>query len=957
MRAKSAMLLRNVAPRTTISARPARPRALNIRQIMYNKLKRIIPGTTKTTPLDMLEFKLEEARSNPDMVALISKFTYEEICEVAKEFVAEGLLDFAQPPDGYVSASKAAREAAIQASTVTDVPDESRGYDSRRLEAIQSAVTKDELPISTSGTGVTGFDQLLKDHLEVYKAASVKPAEVIESTRSNPLLNAEGRYLETCVEELYQLLKPHLKGMPYRKPGAFRIMKDVLRSAFEHELKEPGLKYGQGSVVRLTYDLAMRGLFLVDFDTFPTYREAAEEARRLVPKYADWPLWTDAITSEDASQSPSPYPWESVRLPHMHDIEPPANRHTIPDFQRPRLLPAPRVLQGLKTNEGSEVTETERMQISFSKESASDLKQTTDPKPAGLQIPHPGIPETSEQALDQSGYSDSAALTEPDVTPYDRFDEPSNILRVAGFSSRVTKRLLFKKFAEYSPVKVDFVARHVAYITFTDIEAATKALHARQCTLLGGRALSCCFMQDKSRKNHVMDRDVASGQSVNHHMFDLPSLPADTWHEHPSAAFVSVKGEAVTRAPTHKTVEAVSKAPTQSIADNTLLSSSSQSPQLIQMALEPAPAISDDCETDEGMMSTEPSASDPPGPSSRWDKLLNYRDLRKGTNIDPVDSEISRHATMAVPETRSFYLPHYVQHKILCSLQVSLEKICFEYIMRTTPKVLQETQNQWGIDNPHALELSQYMILFDKLNVFGNKPGALDDDQSMWELRQSLILLRHAAVHRKRSSVPSLRQWAHDAYTLATIVGDSRASVQFETLQRYLEVEEQRMYSERKEVEERLLVTVKELAAKRAELNRLEREAMDRFSEEHKQIHARDSAYLSKAVDATLSVENGPEIGFEEISSTEPSSPTELTSATETASPIVPATSPTEPSSWTIEPTISPIVPTTLPIMPTALSVGPTILPTAPLSLVPQGISTTDPVSGIFGRLKLWYGA
>ncbi|KEQ69946.1 hypothetical protein M436DRAFT_21951, partial [Aureobasidium namibiae CBS 147.97] len=204
---------------------------------------------------------------------------------------------------------------------------------------------------------------------------------------------------------------------------------------------------------------------------------------------------------------------------------------------------------------------------------------------------------------------------------------------------------------------------------------------------------------------------------------------------------------------------------------------------------------------------------------------------------------------MAVPKTRSFYLPHTFQHKILCGLQTSLERVCFEYIMRTTPNVLQESQDQWGIDNPHALELNQYMRLFAKLNAFESKPIGPDNSGSMLRrLHHSLILLRNVAVHRKRSSIPSLRRWTHDAYTLAILAGDSKAAAQFENLGRYLEVEQQKMYADRKEAEERLLATVKELAIKRADLDRLEQEAMDRFSEEHEQVHARDSADLNKAI-------------------------------------------------------------------------------------------------------------
>jgi len=165
------------------------------------------------------------------------------------------------------------------------------------------------------------------------------------------------------------------------------------------------------------------------------------------------------------------------------------------------------------------------------------------------------------------------------------------------------------------------------------------------------------------------------------------------------------------------------------------------------------------------------------------------------------------------------------------------------------------------------------------------------------------------------------------------------------------------MYADKKEAEERLLATVKKLAAKRAELDRLEQEAMDRFSEEHEQIRARDSADLNRAIDATLALDYGLGSGCEKTSSIEPTLPNESVPATEPASSAVPTVSPAVPTTSPAELTTSKTVPTTLPIMPTALSVERTIIPAKPLGLISKDLQSTDPVSGIFGRLKLWYGA
>ena len=1025
MRTTGAISLRKVVPRATSSAELGSRRSLLLRQKLYNKLKHIIPGTTKTTPSHVLKTKLEKARSDPDMMVLMSRFEYRTILEVAKELVAKGLFSFARQPDSYTRAHKAAQEAASEPSLEENVPDEIRKSGFRRLELSQPAVTEADLPNSTSKTAITNFDQLLKEHLETARAASTastvshnsKPAEVHEFARSTDSIGelkrvkriprrirlrnmVKGRYRshpkthleedQTHLEKVYQVLKPYLKGISYQHPGALQTLKDYTRDLSGHDIDDLKLEYGTNNLWVLAHHLASRGFFLVNFDKFPSYREAAGEARRLVLRYADQPLQTDGFASKDAIQLPSPDPWGSLRLPNMYDIEPAARRDTVPDFQKMRLLPAPEVSQGLNNNQSSNTTEVECIPIPSSRESASNQTQTTEPNAAALQIPHPGFPEIPEQVLNQDEMSTPAVLVKPQVTAHDRFGKPTKTLRVTGLRKRANEILLLKKFAKYSPVKIEVTKRLVVLITFVNIEAASKALHARHRFLLDGRTMLSRFVKDNLRNDQVQSPVVASRQLVNDRMCDMSSLPGDTWDEQPSADSTPVEGEAIVRAETDKTAGAVSKVPAQSIADKISLPSKPDLPDLVDTTsteeessksnvegpddrLEnkqfqdavPAPTMSDDFETDEGTMSTKPSASIPLSSVSRWDALSDARDLKKDSNIDPVDSEIKRHATMAVPETQSFYLPHFVQHKILCGLQASLEKVCFEYIMRTSPNVLQETQNQWGVDNPHALELNQYIWLFVKLNAFGSKSVGPDNNKSMWKkLHQSLVLLRNVAVHRKRSSVPSLRRWTHDAYTLATMAGDSKAAAQFETLGRYLEVEQRRLYADRKEAEKRLLVTVKELAAKRAELDRLEQEAMNRFSEEHKEIHARNSADLSKAIDATLSLDSGLEFGCGKTSWTEPTSPIEPVSATEPASPTLSTTSPaelttslTELTTSTIEPTLSPTAPTLSPNAPTALSVERAILPAEPLSLVPSDKLSTDPVSGIFGRLKLWYGA
>jgi hypothetical protein len=154
---------------------------------------------------------------------------------------------------------------------------------------------------------------------------------------------------------------------------------------------------------------------------------------------------------------------------------------------------------------------------------------------------------------------------------------------------------------------------------------------------------------------------------------------------------------------------------------------------------------------------------------------------------------------------------------------------------RKIPKVLRETQKQWAIDSSHALELNSYIYMIRKKQL-GLEAAGLGNSRTMHDLYESMIALRHHAVHRTRVNIQALRQWTSDASIFAATLGDSTAAAKYAPLDEYLEVQYRRIEADRREAEDRLLATVKDLAKKRAELDRVEREAMRRFEEEHKTI-------------------------------------------------------------------------------------------------------------------------
>ncbi|THV80805.1 hypothetical protein D6D29_05876 [Aureobasidium pullulans] len=210
-----------------------------------------------------------------------------------------------------------------------------------------------------------------------------------------------------------------------------------------------------------------------------------------------------------------------------------------------------------------------------------------------------------------------------------------------------------------------------------------------------------------------------------------------------------------------------------------------------------------------------------------------------------VPEEISQYATMPVPETYDLYLPYRVQYKLLTYLQASLETVCFGYLKREHSHTLEGSDSLREVEYPENLELPQYVNIFREHVEFDSQALNKYLDKPVKYLYNSLVWLRHYTVHRRQVNIGYLYVWVNDARSLAKLVGDSKAAEQFETTQLKLERLLAGLKRRRVKYEDKLLAKVKELAAKRAELDRLEKEAMETYVKDVKQSKTRAENSLS----------------------------------------------------------------------------------------------------------------
>ncbi|KAI5251043.1 hypothetical protein E4T42_04681 [Aureobasidium subglaciale] len=214
-------------------------------------------------------------------------------------------------------------------------------------------------------------------------------------------------------------------------------------------------------------------------------------------------------------------------------------------------------------------------------------------------------------------------------------------------------------------------------------------------------------------------------------------------------------------------------------------------------------------------------------------------------------SHISQHATMPVPQIRAQFLPYSTQYRIITHIQTSLERLCFEYVERKHPDILEGTPKQWELDCPESMELTRWLQLLE--NPLCNNRAARrlvlkETGRSISVLWRSLATLRNFAVHRNRADIPTLQYWTGDARAFAKLLGNPETETQFANISRQLQLAARELLTNKANTEGKLLGTFKELAAKRAELDRLERKAIKGMEEESTRYKESTAAWLHESI-------------------------------------------------------------------------------------------------------------
>ena len=177
-------------------------------------------------------------------------------------------------------------------------------------------------------------------------------------------------------------------------------------------------------------------------------------------------------------------------------------------------------------------------------------------------------------------------------------------------------------------------------------------------------------------------------------------------------------------------------------------------------------------------------------------------------------------------------------------MQTLLERACYNFAKTTLRDLLAKE----GWDYPESVELNQWSRIFlsnqDKFST--DALGELG--KPLEELLDSIAQLRHTAVHRLRLSVKRIEQFMVDAECLGRLLQDDVCLRKLSRLRRETQLTVDELKRNKDLLESRLAAKLKDIAAQRAELEHLERLAVEDMLKEDKDYQGFAGANLSQAI-------------------------------------------------------------------------------------------------------------
>ncbi|KAL1606212.1 hypothetical protein SLS60_003613 [Paraconiothyrium brasiliense] len=196
------------------------------------------------------------------------------------------------------------------------------------------------------------------------------------------------------------------------------------------------------------------------------------------------------------------------------------------------------------------------------------------------------------------------------------------------------------------------------------------------------------------------------------------------------------------------------------------------------------------------------------------------------------------------------YLPFDVQHRLLVGVQQKLEQACYAFAQEKLSGVLQRE----GWDCAEAVELNRWPKIILTYQEELRLNDSRDLTRPLTDLLNSIAQLRHAAVHRLRLTADRVLQFVIDAELLVTLLRNDDFLFSISTTRRQIQSTIEELERNKDMLELRQVEIKKRFAAKRAELDLEEREAIHSMVKEDKDYTFFAGMNLEQALHAPATV-------------------------------------------------------------------------------------------------------
>lgn len=217
-------------------------------------------------------------------------------------------------------------------------------------------------------------------------------------------------------------------------------------------------------------------------------------------------------------------------------------------------------------------------------------------------------------------------------------------------------------------------------------------------------------------------------------------------------------------------------------------------------------------------------------------------------------------AKRPLPETfkaRSLYplyLPAKGQRRLLGKVQDILEQSCYMFGQRKMPDEIQK--QDW--DSADCVELNVWMWLFKSREDVFDAAKVAAIDRTFPDFLNSVAQIRHTAVHRLPITAGRVESLLADAEILASLLADEDCARQLSRLRRQTHAVVEDFGRNKDFLELQYMEKRKEIAARRAELDRMQRAAWKVMLEEDKQYQGFSGAHLEEIINVPETTLHSP---------------------------------------------------------------------------------------------------